>query len=86
MKKFAVIESMTRFECLNFNVRVWREENDLEYDNRDLQKIVKAYETTDWGGYGMRLMIESITGLPRVNAVEVLQKNGDGFVIYPDWP
>lgn len=80
-------ESMTRIVLGNYTVRVWREEPDLvvEPSNEDLIREAEFFYRYDVGGRRMELL-KRLLEFPRVNAVEVIDLNGDGDVVYRDWP
>jgi hypothetical protein len=81
--KYAVVESMTRIRLAKGAVRVWRDQGSLEnfdtWDNDDLRRAIRRNMTT-------REIVEALTALPRVAAIEVLDDDGNGVVIYPEWP
>ena len=79
-----IIESMTRVTLPNkMYIRVWRQENELKstYDNSDIYTLCKlnTYMSPEQ-------LAEKICTLSRINAVEVLDADGSGLLIYPDWP
>ena len=84
MKKTRIIESMTKITLPNgYTVRVWRNESKLEqhYDNSDINSL--ALQNVD---LTKSELTEALCKLPRVNAVEVLNSDGSGILIYPEWP
>lgn len=76
-------ESMTKLHWRGLAIRVWREETSIESapDNKDL---VEAVENSP-SKLGNELAA-SILRVDRVNAVEILDSNGNGIVLYRDWP
>lgn len=82
-KKIRVIESMTKLSVLEKTIRVWRAESVLRdaYDNSDLQAICSVNMHLP-----IHVIAETIAKQPRVNAVEVLSGDGNGVLIYPEWP
>lgn len=81
-------ESMTKVQTIMpyFSVRVWREEPlDAEVDHEELAEQIKALarDGIDLTPVGLA---KKILELPRMNAVEVLKHNGNGTVLYRDWP
>lgn len=82
---FACIESMTKIGLHNCTVRVWRKEIKVldSYDNSDVVAFAEGYSSTN---YSTSDLAEAIARLPRVSAVEVLDIQGNGIVIYPEWP
>lgn len=79
-----IIESMTSFFVHPCHVRVWREETAVSetgvYDNIDILAAVKSIDT-----YNIATVAQLVAAMPRVNAVEAT-KNGQGIIIYNDWP
>lgn len=79
-----VIESMTRIVKHPWVIRVWREESDLQdrYDNSDIILMLDE----QYADYPTKIA-EAVLEMPRVNAVEVVDRiKGDGVVVYKDWP
>jgi hypothetical protein len=77
-----VYESMTRVQAGRFSVRVWREEKCLEpQSNDDLRAALEA-APLDATAPDLIAIAEA---LPRVVAVEVLDDDGNGILLYPDW-
>lgn len=77
MSKPAVIESVTTFTIQGLRCRVWRNEDRLEgyYDNCDLKQAALELgpaRTT------VALLAELLAKRARVNAVEVVDQDGDG--------
>lgn len=68
-------------------VRVWREESidasAIEIDHAELiaqiKDLVQIDDTT-------LSLAKKVLALPNVNAVEVLRRDGNGTVLYRDWP
>lgn len=91
-----VIESMTR--CVwkwgfrTFVVRVWRQEETLDkHDNNDILYLVmdrtkSLLDDTDDKQPPYKQLIEDIAKLPRINAIEIVDENGNGVVLYTEWP
>lgn len=77
-------ESMTRAITMDFSVRVWREEAiDAEVDHRHLESIIQGLNLV---GDTPIEFAKRLIGMSNVNAVEVLDKRGNGTVLYRDWP
>lgn len=76
-------ETMTRFVGVDYNIRVWRQEDEAPIDREAFRRQV--YELlNDWNGiaeWGRKIL-----AMPHVNAVEVLDAEGNGTVEYKDWP
>ncbi len=80
--KNRVYESMTRVRVNGYAVRVWRDEPELAAgDNHD---IVRALTFAPRDAMAADL-IRIVEMLPRVVAVEVLDADGNGILLYPDW-
>ena len=80
-----ILESMTRVTLPNQTyIRVWRQENTLqrEYNNKDIHTLCKMNIHL----YPHQLAEKICSDLDRINAVEVLDADGAGLLIYPDWP
>ena len=82
---FPCVESMRRVNLSNGRVvRVWRERTkDLlaaSYDDADIVATCIAQATND------TQLIASLGKLKGVNAVELVDANGNGTVIYTSWP
>jgi hypothetical protein len=80
-----VIESMTKAALWDdLIIRVWRNENELRdnYDNSDIYRVLQ-----ELAPYKPKsdLIASTISNLERVSAVEILNRHGNGILIYPDW-
>lgn len=81
-----ILESMTKVYLDDGTVvRVWRQEP-LEYEpsestNNSLKDLVFTLE-----GMPPRKMADVLISQPDINAVEVLDDNGNGIVLYSEWP
>jgi len=82
-KKFPVIESMTKILTGSFVVRVWRSEKEVsnDYDNQDL--VVRALSVEP---VSRESLVEALSVMPRVAAIEVVNQYGNGVVAYVEWP
>jgi hypothetical protein len=88
-----VYESMTKLHVGRFLVRVWRAESGLkdsyEHANRDLYEVAKLLNNK-WVENLFVIQPTEVANeylkLDRINAVEVLDADGNGMVVYPDWP
>jgi len=77
-------ESMTRIALEHITIRIWREEPlNAQPDNRDIMEKIKKIVSKP---YNPLVLANQIIGFDRVNAVEVLDKNFQGEVLYRDWP
>ena len=77
-------ESMTRVKWNGWTARVWRQwESKLEIgSNEDLRDVFKVAGPISTVPEIRRKLFE----LERVNAVELLDEDGNGTVTYKDWP
>lgn len=78
-----IVESMTRIAVGSYVIRVWRNEDELRssYDNQDLIKFCG-----DNSAMPIHDLAQAVSLLESVNAVEVLTGDGNGVLIYPNWP
>ena len=80
-----LVESMTRISLPKYTIRVWRQEaEDHEHTPglySDIESVARANETDK-----PVELAKKIAALPRVNAVEVLDWDLGGCVVYSDWP
>lgn len=86
-------ESMTSLQIGAFRIRVWREEATLEAacatDNADLHEWA-GMQRADIVLHGdmphILGLIGALKAFPRVAAVEIVDLEGAGVVVYNDWP
>ncbi len=86
-------ESMTRVVVGGYTVRVWRDEpleGDLEQSRTSVRlRIASAFHDAirDQTNHAseLRSWIKRIAALDRVAAVELLDADGCGEIVYPDW-
>jgi hypothetical protein len=79
-----LLESMTPLQIGPYAVRVWREETrgSKEFQKGDIFRLAHMLSGTS----NPERIAEQLIGLPRVNAVEVLDPEKHGVVLYRDWP
>jgi len=82
---FPCIESMRRVPLSNGRViRVWRDRTTellaASYDDADIVSTCIAQANND------TLLLAALAKLKGVNAVELIDANGQGTVVYPIWP
>lgn len=78
-------ESMTQVQtATGFTVRVWRKEESLAaaIAGAERNAIVEAVRTND---ANPQTIVEAVTALGDIEAVEVLDRFKNGVVHYPDW-
>jgi len=84
-----LLESMTPLKIGDYSVRVWRGEPLPFFDDArhhfDKSDIVRAINGLD-GSEDPFEIAKTLIDLPRVNAVEVLDPEKHGIVLYRDWP
>lgn len=76
---------MLKMTTRTLTIRVWRQEEEVKnkYDNSDIVQRVNLLHEREQTPSQVAKMI---TTMPRVNAVEVLDREGNGPLIYNDWP
>lgn len=70
-------------------IRCWRQEpdyNDQETDNQNVADIMAALKEIKKDEATKQSLAEYLIKLDRMNAVEVLDAQGHGSVVYKDWP
>lgn len=80
-----VVESMTKISLPKYTVRVWRDESD-EYQHQpglftDLHSLAKEHQDSPAAE-----LAKILAALPKVAAVEVLDWDSGGVVVYNNWP
>lgn len=82
------VESMTRIKLGCYTIRVWRDRTELpvyeRYDDDDLNEIVRSFGPVI--DYDKSILLKTLSSVPGVNAVELIDRDGNGVVIYPSWP
>lgn len=89
IKPNRVYEVMTKMKVYGHNVRIWSSVEDLNHTalcREDLFEARALYEHKTWGQpTSQNEVAEHFSGLRNVAAVEVVDDNGQGVLIYPDW-
>lgn len=85
-----VYERIERRDYNNFRIRMWCAVSTLEDDikwsvRRALTEAIRALHG-DNGAQDIDGIAEKLSQLSFCNAVEVTSANGNGVVIYPEWP
>lgn len=84
-------ESMTRVVLgEKFTVRVWREESELSSGNNADIRARLLPPSSEWYRHQtfhdvMRHVSVILDSLPRITAYEIVDADGDGALVYPDW-
>jgi hypothetical protein len=73
-------ESMTKVVKGDLVVRVWRTET--SFTGGENHDIIVAINKTDEDYHALSIALDS---LPDIAAYEILDKNGNGALVYPDW-
>lgn len=91
-----VVESMTRVTLADGRtVRVWRDEEPTHilpsYVDLNQRLIDRIHEMANPASPlrdtpSSADMAHAISKIARVNAVEILEPDGNGVLIYPEWP
>jgi hypothetical protein len=80
-----IVESMNKVSLPRYTVRVWRqEESDYEHKPGLYSDIEQVARANQWATISE--LAAKLAELPRVNAVEVLDWDLGGVVVYNDWP
>lgn len=85
-------ESMTRVAVGNVVVRVWRDEpldasyEDIVKSRREVNDFVLDIIHQPHDLKSSESRIAEIGEMERVSAVEILDKDGNGSLLYPRWP
>lgn len=81
-----LFESMTKCATKYFKIRVWRQEDTIKM-GPDLEILQLCLDDNYlFHASSAEYIIEKLSDLPRVNAVEVLAQDNNGVVVYNDWP
>lgn len=80
-----VVESMTKISLPKYVVRVWRDQPQ-DYEHlpglyTDLHSVAQANQDAS-----ASTLAKSLAALPHVSAVEVLDWDSGGVVVYNNWP
>ena len=81
-----LIESMTKIIRGPYTIRIWREEKEYFSLIEITKELNKEFDTIWFEDIKMSTLSRSLLEIDRVNAVEVLDKDGNGCVFYSNWP
>lgn len=87
--KELLIESMTKVIYGPYAIRVWRQEDsaNIEFSQQEVRTIVLNYLGNNHPVFSLYSLAHIFIDLiDRLNAIEILNKNGDGIVVYNGWP
>jgi hypothetical protein len=73
-------ESMTKIVKNNLTVRVWRTEQEFTTGNNSDIKAAIVLANAD-----LESISEILDTFPNVAAYEILDEEGNGALVYPDW-
>lgn len=80
-------ESMTRASCWDHIVRVWREEPTFRSGpDEEIARLLQNVRLERLKGVlEVSRISQVLDALDRIAAYEILDQNGHGVVVYPDW-
>lgn len=79
-------ESMTRVQHGGLTVRVWRTEESHTYGpNEEIEKTIRSVHIWPNPHSTSLLISRALDGLPNIAAYEILDGEGHGAIVYPDW-
>lgn len=86
-----LVESMTKLRLAGiYNVRIWMQQSEDDYKELDRttleQEVNKRWLSRLSGCPSTRELAEDLLLIKNVNAVEVTFDNGNGSVLYKNWP
>jgi hypothetical protein len=77
------IETMTQYVMGRTTIRVWREET--EFKTGPDPEVDRALNNIMTGSGLAKQVVDALKDLPRIAAIEVLDRDLNGVVYYPDW-
>jgi hypothetical protein len=80
-----LVEQMIRVSLPKYTLRVWRQQTE-DYDHKTQGITDVELEAHRNQELAPRALALTILALPNVNAVEVLDWDKGGIVVYNDWP
>lgn len=87
--KNRVCEQMHKAETDNLIFRVWITANqDFVVDSTELDNLgdlLDSFHGLAATNDNMVMVLSKIESLPNIAAAEVLDRNGNGLLLYPDW-
>jgi len=76
-------ESIKSYTCGPWFIRVWRDDKQLINDD-DVRSVLDDH--VQWAKLEREILLKDLILLDGVNAVEVKDDSGSGWVWYRDWP
>lgn len=81
-----VCEQMVRFVGKYLVIRVWVTANQqFEVDTTELKSLLSTFSLTPATEANMKMIICAIEKLKNIAAAEILNTDGEGILLYPDW-
>lgn len=81
-----VCERMIKFDGKYITCRVWVTANqDFQVNVNEINAVMSTFRLTQATEDNMKMIICEIEKLKNIAAAEVLDKNGNGLLLYPDW-
>ena len=78
-------ESIKAYECRKWNIRVWRQEKELDVLRNDYE-ILEVLLVLERNMASRKAIVLALLDVDGVNAVEVKDDGGAGVVVYNGWP
>jgi hypothetical protein len=85
-------ESMTKLYLHDLTIRAWRQETEPESTETNYSKevadlLVEKYESIpEESPVSFSDIAKIFLEIERMNAIEIVNSQGDGVVVYKDWP
>jgi len=85
MQKNRIYESMTRIVHGGYTIRVWTRESEFQWRDKSGPRIeiVEAIESLPPSPTQIAHTLDTFED---VSAYEILDAEGNGAIVYPDWP
>ena len=84
--KNRVCERMVRFAGKYLVIRVWVTANqEFETDVAKLKSLLSTFTLTPATEANMKMIICAIEEFENIAAAEILNLDGEGILLYPDW-
>ena len=81
-----VCEQMVKVVADNMVFRVWvTADQDFNVDTRPVKFLLNTFKLSQATHENMRSILCEIEKLDNIAAAEVLDNNGNGMLLYPDW-
>ena len=81
-----LVESMTKIVRGLYTIRIWREEKEYFSLIETTKDLNNKFEMIWFDDIKISTLSRALLEIDKVNAVEVLDKDGAGIVYYKDWP